>query len=340
MKDLEKTKAQLVHEITELRKRCATLEKEAGERSQLETKIKDDRDYAESVIETIREPLIVLSSDLKILSANRSFYDTFKVVPEHTVGNFIHDLGNGQWDIPGLRVLLEDIIPHTTAINGYEVEHVFLNIGRKIFLLNAREIFWENIGSHIILLAMEDITERKQMEAQINQLAFYDSLTKLPNRRLLNDRLSQVMSASQRSGRYCALMFLDLDNFKPLNDMYGHMVGDLLLIEVANRLKNCVRKMDTVACFGGDEFVIVLNGLTIDKAESASQAEFVAEKIRASLSAPYSLVIKHEGKHDTTIEHHCTASVGVSLFFNHEFNQDDILKLADTAMYQAKESKR
>ncbi len=340
MIDFEKTKAQLVHEITELRKRCATLEKAAGERSQLEMKIKDERDYAESIIETMREPLIVLSSDLMILSANHSFYDTFKVAPEHTIGNFIYDLGNRQWDIPGLRVLLEDIIPHATVINGYEVEHVFINLGRKIFLLNAREILRENLGSHIILLAMEDITERKQMEEQINQLAFYDSLTQLPNRRLLNDRLSQAMSASQRSGRYCALMFLDLDNFKPLNDTYGHVVGDLLLIEVANRVKNCVREMDTVARFGGDEFVVILNDLNMDKAESASQAELVAEKIRTSLSVPYSLVIKQEGKSDTTIEYHCTASIGVALFFNHEINQDDILKLADTAMYQVKESKR
>ncbi|TYP91147.1 MULTISPECIES: sensor domain-containing diguanylate cyclase [Nitrosomonas] len=340
MKHFEKTKVQLIHEITELRKRCAILEEAAVEQSQSEMKIKGERDYAESVIETIREPLMILSSDLKILSTNRSFYDTFKVSPEHTVGNFIYDIGNGQWDIPDLRLLLENIIPHTTVISGYEVEHVFLNIGRKIFLLNAREIFRGNIGSHTILLTMQDITERKQIEAQINQLAFYDSLTQLPNRRLLNDRLSQAMSASQRSGRYFALMFLDMDNFKPLNDTYGHVVGDLLLIEVANRLKNCVRGMDTVSRFGGDEFVVILNDLNRDKAESVSQAELVAEKIRASLSASYSLVVKHEGKSDTTIEHDCTASVGVVLFFNHDVNQDEILKLADTAMYQVKESKR
>lgn len=340
MKDFKKTKAQLIHEITELRKRCATLEIAAGERSQLETEIMDARNYAESIVKTVREPLVVLSSDLKILFANHCFYDTFKVAPEDTTGNYIYDLGNRQWDIPKLRFLLEDILPHATVFKGYEVEHDFLNIGRKIFLLNAREIFRENIGSHIILLAMEDITERKQMEAQINQLAFYDSLTKLPNRRLLNERLSQAMSDSKRSGRYCALMFLDLDNFKPLNDTYGHAVGDLLLIEVANRLKNCVREIDTVARFGGDEFVVILNDLSMDKTESASQAELVAEKIRTSLSSPYLLLIKHEGKADATIEHHCTASVGVALFINHLANQDDILKLADKAMYQAKESKR
>lgn len=340
MKDFEKTKAQLVHEITELRKRCATLEMAAGERSQLEVEIKDARNYAESIVETVREPLVVLSSDLKILSANRCFYDTFKVTPVDTIGNFIYDVGNRQWDIPELRMLLEDILPHAAVFNGYEVDHDFINIGRRIFLLNAREIFRGNIGSHIILLAIEDITERKQMEAQVIQLAFYDSLTKLPNRRLLNERLGQAMSASQHSGRYCALMFLDLDNFKPLNDTYGHVVGDLLLIEVANRLKNCVREMDTVARFGGDEFVVILNDLSLDKVESASQAELVAKKIRTSLSDPYLLVIKHEGKADTTIEHHCTASVGVALFINHVTNQDDILKLADTAMYQAKESKR
>lgn len=339
MNDSEKTKVQLVQEITELRKRCATLEVEASDCNKFQVDTMGAWNYAENIVETVREPLVVLSSDLKILSANRSFYDTFKVTPGATVGKFIYDLGNRQWDIPKLRTLLEDIIPSVTVFNGYEVEHDFLNIGRKIILLNAREIFRKDIGSHIILLAMEDITERKKMEAQVHELAFYDALTQLPNRRLLNERLIQSMSVSQRSGLYSALIFLDLDNFKPLNDTHGHVVGDLLLIEVANRLKSCVREIDTVARFGGDEFVVILNDLNMHKAESASQAEIVAEKIRTSLSAPYSLVIKQEGKADTTIEHHCTASIGVALFINHDTSPDDILKLADTAMYQAKESK-
>ncbi|MFZ3135963.1 MAG: hypothetical protein WA126_01075 [Thermodesulfovibrionales bacterium] len=116
-----------------------------------------------------------------MLTANHSFYDTFKVTPEETIGNFIYDLGNRQWDIPKLRVLFEEILPHDTVFNGYEVEHDFLDIGRKIILLNARQIFRENIGSHIILLAMEDITERKQLGDELQKA--HDNLELIVNER-------------------------------------------------------------------------------------------------------------------------------------------------------------
>lgn len=185
-----------------------------------------------------------------------------------------------------------------------------------------------------------NISERKQAEERIRQLAFHDSLTQLPNRRLLDERLSQAMAASKRSGCYCAVMFLDLDNFKPLNDMHGHVAGDLLLIEVANRLKGCVREIDTIARFGGDEFVVMIKELDIDKAESIAQAGIVAEKIRTALAAPYMLKIHREGKTDTTVNYHCTGSIGVVVFVNHDMNPDDVLKWADTAMYQAKEAGR
>ena len=128
------------------------------------TEIQHAREYAENIVETVHEPLLVLSSDLKILTANVSFYDTFRVTPEETIGNFIYDLGNRQWDIPHLRQLFERILPNETVFNGYEVEHYFPGIGRKIIMLNARQIFRKDIGSHIILLAMEDITQRKQLE--------------------------------------------------------------------------------------------------------------------------------------------------------------------------------
>ena len=187
---------------------------------------------------------------------------------------------------------------------------------------------------------MQDITERKQAEEQIRTLAFYDALTQLPNRRLLNDRLGQTMAASKRSGRYGALMFLDLDNFKPINDTYGHGVGDLLLIEVAHRLANCVRETDTVARFGGDEFVVMLSELDADKNESTAQVGIVAEKIRVALAEPYLLTCKQEGNAEAIIEHRCTASIGVALFISHEAEPEEVLKRADIAMYRAKEGGR
>ena len=186
----------------------------------------------------------------------------------------------------------------------------------------------------------EDITERKKAEEQVRNFAFYDTLTQLPNRRMLNDRMGQAMAASKRSGRYGAVIFIDLDNFKPLNDTHGHDVGDLLLIEVAHRIIGCLREMDTVARFGGDEFVVMLSELDVDKELSVAQAGIVAEKIRVTLAEPYLLTRKHDGNVETTVEHHCTSSIGVGLFIDHEASQGDILKWADMAMYQAKEDGR
>ena len=186
-----------------------------------------------------------------------------------------------------------------------------------------------------VLGFIQDITERKQMEDQVRHLAFHDPLTKLPNRRLLIERLNMAVAASKRSGHYVALMFLDLDNFKPINDKHGHVAGDLLLIEAAERLKRCVREVDTVARFGGDEFVVIVE-LDADKSGSAARAGIIAEKFRDELAKPYVFNIQHAGEAETIVEHHCTASIGVALFHKDETSQDNILKWADVAMYQAK----
>jgi len=186
-----------------------------------------------------------------------------------------------------------------------------------------------------------DVTERKRLEDQVRQLAFFDPLTGLPNRRMLGDRLGHAMTTSKRNGNYGALMFLDLDNFKPLNDTHGHAVGDLLLIQVAQRLSACVREMDTVARLGGDEFVVMLGELGSDKTRSTEQAAVVAEKIRASVAEPYQLAVKQADQPDTAnIEHHCSVSMGVVVFVNHEASQVDLMKRADGAMYQAKKAGR
>lgn len=227
---------------------------------------------------------------------------------------------------------------HQRVMGGEKMLLEFESIGLKgrRRWMETHAVTVQNHNKMAHLAVTRDITLRKQMDDKVHQFAFHDVLTNLPNRRLLIDHLTQAMAATKRSGRHGALMFLDLDNFKPLNDTHGHDVGDLLLIEVARRLKSCVREIDTVARMGGDEFVVLLSDLHEDKAASTSLAEIVAEKIRIKLAEPYFLTIKREGKIDPAVEHHCTASIGVVVFANDEASQDDILNSADAAMYQAK----
>jgi diguanylate cyclase (GGDEF)-like protein len=185
-----------------------------------------------------------------------------------------------------------------------------------------------------------DITQRKLVEEQIHNLAFFDTLTQLPNRRLLIDRLGQAIQASSRSGSYSAVLFIDLDNFKPLNDLHGHSVGDLLLIEVAKRLKRCVRQVDTVGRYGGDEFVVVLSELDKDKDRSLLQAGNVAEKIRSTLAKPYTLILTQDTVKQKKVQHQSKVSIGVVLFLDREVTTDNLITWADQAMYQAKKAGR
>jgi PAS domain S-box-containing protein len=164
MKDNEKTREQLVHELTELRSQNAELKKSTTESISAELAAKESSRYAESIVETVRGPLLVLDEDLKIISANRNFYRTFKVTPGETIGTFIYDLGNKQWDIPRLRELLEEVLPEKQAFDDFEVAHDFQDIGHRIMLLNACRIYRKDIGANRILLAIEDITERKRLE--------------------------------------------------------------------------------------------------------------------------------------------------------------------------------
>ena len=173
----------------------------------------------------------------------------------------------------------------------------------------------DTAGNFVSILGVSrDITERRQMEEQVRRMAFHDSLTCLPNRRLLYDRLSQSLASSRRSGLCGGLMFIDLDNFKPLNDTYGHEVGDLLLIEVARRLNACVREIDTVVRYGGDEFVVIVGELEADPDKSTARASLVAEKVRNALAEPYRLVVSQDRAGDEVLEYHCTASIGLTVF--------------------------
>jgi diguanylate cyclase (GGDEF)-like protein/PAS domain S-box-containing protein len=186
-----------------------------------------------------------------------------------------------------------------------------------------------------VFVAARDITEHKHAEQQL-RLALHDKLTGLPNRELFIDRLLQIMAASQRTGIYGAMMFLDMDNFKPLNDAHGHDFGDLLLSEVAHRLKKCVREMDAVGRFGGDEFVVMISPLNVNLAVSIQQAGIIAGKISSALAEPYVLTIMQNGSSVKTVEYRCTASIGVALFLGHNASHEEVIKRADTAMYQSK----
>lgn len=184
---------------------------------------------------------------------------------------------------------------------------------------------------NLVYAVARDITDRKAAEDRIHYLAYYDVLTMLPNRRMFADRLQRAMAAGVRSLEYAVLLFIDLDNFKSLNDSHGHNYGDLMLIEVAHRLIDCVRDVDTVARLGGDEFVVLVEGLDQNQEHAAERAMLIGEKIRESIARPYTL----EG-----IEFHSSASLGMSLFCGDAVNLDDLFRHADSALYQAKDAGR
>ncbi|MBW4934120.1 putative bifunctional diguanylate cyclase/phosphodiesterase [Marinobacter sp. F4206] len=185
--------------------------------------------------------------------------------------------------------------------------------------------------SPAICAIVRDITERKQAEEEIRFHAYYDSLTNLPNRRLMTDRIDQSLASSRRHGYYNALLFVDLDRFKQINDSLGHSLGDQLLIQIAEVLRGQVREEDTVARFGGDEFVILLKHLGSDREAASLTAERMGESIQKSISRAYDI------EHQSVF---ATSSIGIYLFPDKEESLDDIIKQADTAMYSAKDTGR
>ena|GEM_PF-915706 len=201
----------------------------------------------------------------------------------------------------------------------------------RVYPVEVHNNFIEYEGEGYVCSICHDITARKNAEEEIKRLAFYDLLTQLPNRRLLLDRLQQALATSVRSRLYGALLFIDLDNFKTLNDTLGHDKGDLLLQEVASRISACVRECDTVARLGGDEFVVMLTGLDGDAQAATAQTQKIGRKILGMLNQVYYLA-GHE--------HYGSASMGITLFAGHSSSMDELLKQADIALYQAKAAGR
>lgn len=276
-----------------------------------------------------QEGMIITDEQHTILRVNRAFTEVTGYEAHEAIGKRPNLLQSGRHDGAFYRAMMDALARNrhwqgeiwNKRKNG-EIYPEWLSITT---VLNDQG----KITNYVA--AFTDITQRKQAEADIHTLAFYDALTGLPNRRLLHDRLDQALLTHKRRHKLGAVMFIDLDNFKTLNDTKGHDVGDALLIEVGSRLKNCVREVDTVARLGGDEFIIILEDLGTDRQEAAQNAEHVGEKIVAALNQPYPL---------QDADYQGSASVGVSLFNHEDRCADDLLKRADLAMYQAKESGR
>jgi len=224
--------------------------------------------------------------------------------------------------------------------NGYMENLEFELIGKnqvpRFISASAKRMNDENGNFIMSNTVLNDITDRKILDNKLKHLANYDDLTKLPNRRLLKDRLSQSLIATSRSGFFGALLFIDLDKFKIVNDTFGHHAGDYFLVEVARRITACVREMDTVSRTGGDEFVVLFNQLTDSEEKSIEIAMRIADKVRHALLEPYQIVLPLEKKDQSDIEYFCTASIGISVFSGSGKGLEALLEVADAAMYKAK----
>ncbi|MDO9046122.1 MAG: EAL domain-containing protein [Methylobacter sp.] len=276
-----------------------------------------------------QEGIMITNADKVMLRVNRAFTDITGYSAEELVGQMPHMFKSGRHSETFYAEMWE-CINRTGSWQG-EIWDRRKNgeIYPKWLTITAVKDSAGNVthyvGSHT------DISARKASEEEIKQLAYYDPLTALPNRRLLLDRLQQALATSTRSKKYGALLFIDLDNFKSLNDHLGHDMGDILLQQVAQRLIDCVREGDTVSRQGGDEFVIMLEELSENIEEAAVKAKTIGEKIIISLNQAYQL---------TNHEYRNTPSIGITLFINHQHEINTLLKRADIAMYGAKAAGR
>lgn len=284
---------------------------------------------AASVFEGTSEAIVICSAENRIVSVNRAFCKMTGYAEDELVGQTPALLKSGQHT----RGFYQELWSSLQNAGQWQGEIWNRRKSGEIYPERITiSVLYDEAGKLLRYIAIAaDVTANKKAENEINSLAFYDPLTDLPNRRLLHDRLRQAISSSARSSKHGALLFIDLDNFKTLNDTLGHDIGDQLLRQVAQRLGNCVRDGDTVARLGGDEFVVMLQDLSGDALIAASQAEVVSEKVLALCSQPYQL---------GGTMHHSTTSIGIALFANHTESIDELMKRADLAMYQAKASGR
>jgi len=317
------------HLEDEVTKRTHALQKAVKELNLSHLKLKDSEKKYRVIFDNLQDVYIEVQLDGTIIEISPSISHMSRYCREDLLETDVKELFPSPYDRGRFLAQLKK----KNKIFDYEMYFKDKNGDQTPCSLNASYIFGEGETPDKISATIRNVTDRKQAEARIEHLAFYDTLTELPNRRLLLDRLEQNISWAQRYGHFGAMLFLDLDRFKNINDSLGHPVGDALLKEVAQRLLLDLRTEDTVSRLGGDEFVILLSDLGSDKNTAALLAQQKAERIKKALANKY-FVDGHEL--------HITPSIGVAMFptKGNEETGNDILRYADTAMYKAKEDGR
>lgn len=304
-----------------------------------ERKRQEDRlKISASVFTAAIEAIVLTDPEAVVTDVNEAYTRIIGFEKHEAIGRNAGALGFKEEDFP----LFEQILTRLKSIGHWvgELDLKHKNGGTIPVQLKVSAVYSDDGAIQHFVAMFSDISLQKQQQLRLEQLALHDSLTQLPNRQKLSERLTLAMATSQRSGLYGALIMLDLDNFKPINDEHGHAAGDQLLIDVANRLTHCVREIDTIARLGGDEFVILLEALSEHQENAKQNALQIAEKIRVSVGQPY--VVKNGDLNNTLkdLSHTCTASIGVTLFLGKSLTQIQLLNQADAGMYAAKSAGR
>jgi len=275
------------------------------------------------------EAILVTDAQANILRVNNAFQKITGFSAEEVLGKNPRILSSGRQSKEFYAGMWEQLLEQGSWSGEIWDRRKTGEIYPKWLTITAVKNESGSVSEYVAIFS--DITARKQAEEEIRNLAFYDALTGLPNRRLLLDRCQLALSLSARSHHCGALLFLDMDKFKTLNDTLGHDYGDLMLIEVGRRIQECVRDIDTVARLGGDEFVVLLEEIGVNMQDASQKVALVAEKIRVALAEPY-MIKEHE--------FHSSPSIGVSIYYGNAQSVDILMKQADMAMYQAKDSGR
>ena len=287
--------------------------------------------HTQAILDNVVDAVITIDGDGLVESFNKAATRMFGVAPDQAIGrNASMLMADPQRAFPD-SYLKRHQDTGEADLTGSPSELQGRRKDGSLFPLDLAVSRAEGERRPTWIGLVRDISQQRQDEAKIHKLAFYDQLTGLPNRRLLIDRLEHVLTHAARVGEHGAVLFLDLDNFKQLNETLGHGMGDQLLVQVAQRLKDCVREADSVARLGGDEFLVLLKGLATQERDASAQAWDISLKVLQALSQPYDL---------GTQRHSCTASIGVVLFMDRKNWVNDLLRMADVAMYQAKAAGR